>query len=245
MFLLNKCRLKEEPLTFGSLCVLKHLLPRLSEAWHSRRPSLVEAVKLLLDEHSLGVRKALAELIVVMASHCYLIGSSGELFVEFLVQNCAIEDTVNSKEVARHSVAYSFPYKKLEVKAGAVCPGELRRICEKGLLLITVTVPEMELVLWPFLLKMIIPRIYMGAVATVCKCISELCRHRSLPNNTMLSECKSRTDIPEPEELFARLLVLLHNPLAREQLATQILTVLCYLAPLFPKNINLFWQDEL
>lgn len=91
----------------------------------------------------------------------------------------------------------------------------------------------------------------------VCRCISELCRHRPLQNNTMLSECKSRTDIPEPEvatafilfyfsifcfhvllmiesdnsvdmhiqELFARLLVLLHNPLAREQLATQILTV--------------------
>lgn len=31
-----------------------------------------------------------------------------------------------------------------QVKAGAVCPGELQIICEKGLLLITVTVPEME-----------------------------------------------------------------------------------------------------
>lgn len=60
----------------------------------------------------------------------------------------------------------------------------------------------------------------------------------------MLSECKTRADIPNPEELFARLVVLLHDPLAREQLATQILTVLCYLAPLFPKNINMFWQDE-
>ncbi|KAI5680712.1 hypothetical protein M9H77_01939 [Catharanthus roseus] len=245
VFLLNKCRLKEEPLTFGSLSVLKHLLPRLSEAWHSRRPSLVEAVKLLLNEHNLDVRKALAELIVVMASHCYLIGSSGELFVEFLVRNCAIEGTANSKEVARSPGAYSFSHKKLEVRTGAVCPVELRRICEKGLLLITVTVPEMELVLWPFLLKMIIPRIYTGAVATVCRCITELCRHRSSQSNNMLSECKARTDIPDPEDLFARLVVLLHNPLAREQLATQILTVLCVLAPLFPKNINLFWQDEI
>lgn len=30
------------------------------------------------------------------------------------------------------------------MRTGAVCPVELRRICEKGLLLITVTVPEME-----------------------------------------------------------------------------------------------------
>ncbi|KAI8563620.1 hypothetical protein RHMOL_Rhmol03G0123600 [Rhododendron molle] len=34
---------------------------RLSEAWHSKRPSLVEAVKLLLDEQNLVVRKALSE----------------------------------------------------------------------------------------------------------------------------------------------------------------------------------------
>ncbi|KAL3532002.1 hypothetical protein ACH5RR_005523 [Cinchona calisaya] len=246
VFLLNKCRLKEEPLTFGAFSVLKHLLPRLSEAWHSRRPSLVEAVKLLLDEHSWGVRKAIAELIVVMASHCYLIGPSGELFVEFLVRNCAIEDAVDSKEVVRRNGShYAFPYKKLEGKAGAFSPMELRVICEKGLLLITVTIPEMELVLWPFLLKMIIPRIYTGAVATVCRCISELCRHRSSQTDTMFSECKARSDIPHPEELFARLVVLLHNPLSREQLATQILTVLYYLAPLFPKNVSLFWQDEI
>lgn len=228
VFLLNKCRLKEDPLTFGALCVLKHLLPRLSEAWHSKRPSLVEAVKSLLDEQSLGVRKALSELIVVMASHCYLVGPSGELFVEYLVHHCAISDDG-----------------KNEVKIWAVSPTALRAICEKGLLLLTITIPEMEHILWPFLLKMIVPRSYTGAVATICRCISELCRHRSSNTNSMIFECKARDDIPFPEELFARLLVLLHDPLAREQQATQILTVLCYLAPLFPKNINLFWQDEL
>ena len=38
---------------------------RLSEAWHSKRPLLVEAVKLLLDEQILGVRKALSEVHVM------------------------------------------------------------------------------------------------------------------------------------------------------------------------------------
>lgn len=251
MFLLNKCRLKEEPLTFGALSVLKHLLPRLSEALHNKRLLLVEAVKLLLDEQDLGVRKALSELIVVMASHCYLVGPSGELFVEYLVRNCALPDQDRnelgtSKEVFGSSgTNVPSQYKRLEVKIGAVCPTELRAICEKGLLLLTITIPEMEHILWPFLLKMIIPRDYIGAAATVCRCISELCRHRPSHSDNMLSECKARSDIPNPEELLARLVVLLHDPLAREQLATQILTVLCYLAPLFPKNINLFWQDEL
>ncbi|XP_022767237.1 protein SHOOT GRAVITROPISM 6-like isoform X7 [Durio zibethinus] len=231
-FLLNKCRLKEEPLTFGALCVLKHLLPRSSEAWHSKRPLLVDAVKSLLDEQNLAIRKALSELIVVMASHCYLVGPSAELFVEYLVRHCALSE---------HD---RIDLESSQVKIGSICPTELRTICEKGLLLLTITIPEMEHILWPFLLKMIIPRRYTGAVATVCRCIAELCRHGSSYNNNMLSDCKARGDIPDPEELFVRLVVLLHNPLAREQLATQILTVLCYLAPLFPRNINLFWQDE-
>ncbi|XP_020212119.1 protein SHOOT GRAVITROPISM 6 isoform X1 [Cajanus cajan] len=237
LFLVNKCRLREEPSTFGALCILKHLLPRLSEAWHSKIPLLVEAVKSLLEEQNLGVRKALSELIVVMASHCYLVGSSGELFIEYLVRHCAITEQ-------NRSDLESTPNKRIEMKIGAVTPSELRAVCEKGLLLVTITIPEMEHILWPFLLKMIIPRTYAGAVATVCRCISELWRHRSY-NNDMLSECKTRSDIPTAEELLARLVVLLHDPLAREQLATQILTVLCLLAPLFPKNINLFWQDEI
>ncbi|KAM2569015.1 hypothetical protein TB2_009175 [Malus domestica] len=249
VFLINKCRLKEEPLTFGALCVLKHLLPRLSEAWHSKRPFLVEAVQFLIDEQNLGVQKALSELIVVMASHCYLIGPSGELFVEYLVRHCALTDKDRSdferSKDASGNPYIPFQYKRSEVKIGTICPTELRAICEKGLLLLTITIPEMEHILWPFLLKMIIPQAYTGAVAMVCRCISELCRNRASNSEIMLSECKARADLPNPEELFVRLVVLLHDPLAREQRASQILTVLCHLAPLFPKNITLFWQDEI
>ncbi|RYR09540.1 hypothetical protein Ahy_B05g077890 isoform G [Arachis hypogaea] len=49
-------------------------------------------VNSLLEEPSLGVRKVLSELIVVMASHCYLVSSSGELFIEYLVRHCALTD---------------------------------------------------------------------------------------------------------------------------------------------------------
>ncbi|KAG5544640.1 hypothetical protein RHGRI_017169 [Rhododendron griersonianum] len=147
----RKCRLKEEPLTFGALCVLKQLLPRLSEAWHSKRPSLVDAIRLLLDEQN----------------------------------SCIL-----------------FP----EVKIGVH-------------------------VLWPFLMKMIIPLVYAGGVQMAYF----YCRFADaslscvdidlLILSTMLTECKACANIPNPEELFARLVVLLHDPLAREQQAAQILTV--------------------
>ncbi|KAK1291077.1 hypothetical protein QJS10_CPB18g01710 [Acorus calamus] len=150
VFLLNKCQAKDEASTLGALCVVKHLLPRLIESWHSKRSLLIEAAKLLLHEESLGIQKALAELLLVMASHCYLTGSSAELFVEYLVRQCAISDKEikdfsSSKEASRRSSVFQpFQYNKLEVKMGDVCPEELRAICEKGLILLAVTIPEME-----------------------------------------------------------------------------------------------------
>ncbi|KAL0336932.1 UNVERIFIED_CONTAM: protein SHOOT GRAVITROPISM 6 [Sesamum calycinum] len=95
----------------------------LSEAWHAKRPLLVEAVKNLLDESNLAVRKALSELIVVMASHCYLVGSPGELFVEYLVRNCAMTDSdrtdiESSKEYIRPTSSYNpFLHRKSEFVA--------------------------------------------------------------------------------------------------------------------------------
>ncbi|GFS45810.1 ARM repeat superfamily protein [Actinidia rufa] len=209
--------------TFSNvLCQLTLIFAwRLSEAWYSKRPSLVEAVNTLLDEQSLGVCKALSELIVVMASHCYLDGPFGELFVEYLVRHCAISD---------------------QVKIGVVYPTELRAICEKALLLVTITIPEMEHILWPFLLKMIVPQAYTGAVATYATMHIVLCFlvgvrdwFADASQNCVgidlliviqcLLSVKARADIPNPEELFARLVVLLHDPLDREQLPTQILTI--------------------
>ncbi|KAI5319266.1 hypothetical protein L3X38_038974 [Prunus dulcis] len=52
---------------WSATCVLKHLLPRLSEAWHSKRHNLVEAVQFLLGEQDLGVRKVLSEKISSLA----------------------------------------------------------------------------------------------------------------------------------------------------------------------------------
>lgn len=36
-------------------------------------------------------------------------------------------------------------------------------------------------------------------ILQVCRCISELCRHKPSYGDTILSECKARSDIPSPE----------------------------------------------
>ncbi|XP_062209866.1 protein SHOOT GRAVITROPISM 6 [Phragmites australis] len=242
LFLLNKCKSKDEASIVGALGTIKHLLPRLLESWHTKQALLVEIVNSLLEDQSLGIRMALAELIVVMASHCYLSGHPAELAVKFLVRHSAItDDDLNDPSTLKNEY---FQDKRFEMKISLAGLSELRAVCEKGLLLLAITIPEMELVLWPFILKLIIPKKYTGAVATVCKCITELCRHKLSQTNPLHTEFNASNEIPSPEDLFARLVVLLHNPLSRGQLATQILTVLCYLGPLFPRNLSLFLQDE-
>ena len=58
---------------------------------------------------------------MVMASHCYLVGPSGESFVEYLVRNCALPDQDRnelgtSKEVfGSSSTNVPSQYKRLEV----------------------------------------------------------------------------------------------------------------------------------
>lgn len=54
------------------------------------------------------------QLIVVMASHCYLIGTSGELFVEYLVRHCALQDQ-EKHQIEPSNMYHTFTYKRFEV----------------------------------------------------------------------------------------------------------------------------------
>ena len=46
-----------------------------------------------------------------------------------------------------------------QVKIGTVCLIELRTICEKGLLLLTITIPEMEVIEFQFYIHF--PKVYL------------------------------------------------------------------------------------
>ncbi|GLJ09031.1 hypothetical protein SUGI_0100410 [Cryptomeria japonica] len=247
-FLIGKITCQEKnaiSLKVEALCVVKHLLSWLCKSWHGSRQYLIAVVISLLNEQDLSIRKRVAELIVVMASQGYIMERScGELFLEFLVEQC----TIKEKEVTR--------YQKQQKKATGFLKFDFTKtyirneasvaVFEKGLLLLTITVPEIETILWPFLFKAIIESNYTPAMATICRCISELARGRIVCGIPLFTEMKSPPNhLPTIQELFARLVVLLHNLLARNQLTVHILTVLHYLAPLFPKNVRALWEDEI
>lgn len=111
------------------------------------------------------------QLIVVMASHCYLSGHPAELAVEFLVRHSAItDDDLNDLGTLRNeyfqdkrfevllefrscdlpvkghclSMIYSNHTSIYQMKVSFAGLSELRSVCEKGLLLLAITIPEME-----------------------------------------------------------------------------------------------------
>jgi hypothetical protein len=108
-----------------------------------------------------------------MASDGVFEKETGEAYVEFLIQQCSISDAEVVRVQAEHAaiekamgVLLASP-NRTELNVGAVSPSELRAVSEKSLLLLAGTVTDMEVVLWPFLLKMLILVQYTGAVATV------------------------------------------------------------------------------
>jgi hypothetical protein len=105
-----------------------------------------------------------------MASHCYLSGHPAELAVEFLVRHSAITDDdlndLNTLKIEyfqdkRFEVWLIFDYAQFayrmsitigclsyisiyQMKISLAGLSELRAVCEKGLLLLAITIPEME-----------------------------------------------------------------------------------------------------
>ncbi|KAK9985614.1 hypothetical protein SO802_030565 [Lithocarpus litseifolius] len=143
MFLLNKCRLKEEPLTFRD----------------AKGPLRDQ------DRNELGTSKE----VFGLAAHVFLPNARDRRFTSDFYRYETVNSLIDLIYLSKRELHISDGPSDGMVKIGAVCPTELIAICEKGLLLLTITIPKIEHILWPFLLKMIIPQDYIGAAATIPK----------------------------------------------------------------------------
>jgi len=99
------------------------------------------------------------QVVIAMASHCYLELEGGHMMVEFVVKQCSLDP--EDKGLAKLSV-------------DDVSPAMLRNMSDKSLQLITTTIEPMEKVLWPYLLEFLVPAEYTLSSAIVCKCITDV-----------------------------------------------------------------------
>lgn len=99
------------------------------------------------------------QVVIAMASHRYIELEGGQLMVEFVVRQCALD--IGDKALAKLS-------------GDDVTPALLRDMSDKTLQLITTTIEHMENVLWPFLLEFLVPVQYTLSNGIVCKCVADI-----------------------------------------------------------------------
>ncbi len=144
-----------------------------------KKPLIVSGLKIILQDPNLKVsidagvcvcvyvdynffsqvRKMFNQVVIAMASHGYLELEGGQLMVEFVVKQCALD--TEDKTLAKLS-------------GDGITPTSLRDMSDKTLQLITTTIDHMEKVLWPYLLEFSLPLEYTASVGIVCKCVTDI-----------------------------------------------------------------------
>ncbi|KAL6063739.1 HEAT repeat domain containing protein [Balamuthia mandrillaris] len=235
---------KSAHLRAGTLRIFKHIVTRLERHMEGKKGLLVSGIQpSLKGETSLEVKKALAQLIIVMASHDYLSEEGGQTCIEFIVKGCSmsqqeLEASPSGKEKAAKN-------------ADAATPQEFRDMCDSILNLVSTTIPCMQKVMWPFILEFLVSPQYTEAIAIIFKSAAHLAKvHREASeqnedDDQYWIDFERLVNLPKPAEILARLLVLLCVPLRRSDLGTHALNCLHSLGPLIREDVATMWDQAI
>jgi len=196
-----------------------------------------------VPEASLQVRKALAQTVIAMASHDYLLLEGGERMVEFIVRNCAISEL----EIERYKQALK-QRKPGEISLD-VGPGELRDMCDHVLHLMTTTIPTATRVLWPYLFESLAKAELAPSVPIVSKSLAALARtKREQQSPDYFIDFDRAVNLPKPQMILTRLLVLSHLPPShysgKQANSSSILEALQQTAGVLHPSIQELWDNS-
>ncbi|XP_048576780.1 maestro heat-like repeat-containing protein family member 1 isoform X2 [Nematostella vectensis] len=228
-FLLAKLEPNTERTRIGSLAILKHLVNSSGSFLENKEELIVAGVQILLNESNLKVRRAFAQAITAMAHHRYLELEGGHKLVEFIVKQCALQDDEKQRR---------------PTDIDSVSPLALRAMCENILQLLTTTVPVMEPVLWPYLLECVVPEPFTHAMTAVCKSLSHLAAKRKEEEDGGLAiNFETQTNIPKPEAIISRLIVMSGHPLEGIGRGSHVLKLLQILSPILNPSLVEIWDS--
>jgi hypothetical protein len=225
-FLIGRLEVKDVRVRVGTLQIFKHLVTRNERTLAALKSTIMAGVKpLVVREQDLKVRKALAQLIVSLAAHQYLLLEGGEAMIDFVVRNSATSDA--------ECADYKPPKSPGAPGDEDVSPAELRDLCDNVLNLVTTTVEGMDAVLWPYLFESLVKPELSGAVGVVCKCLAYIAHQkREAEAADFIVDFDRAVNLPKPPALLARLLVAIARPHGRNALGAHVLHLLRAAGPL-------------
>ncbi|KAK4806676.1 hypothetical protein QYF61_027677 [Mycteria americana] len=199
-------------------------------------PQVVEAVQSVCNDPSAQVRRAVLEFIRELLSSgsqsCWAWDVVGHVFIEF------------SRTSGRLVAGGLFAWETQE-------DGALRALCVDILGSLDVSLRGMTKLLWPRLLQYVVPAQYSGMLIPLSRCLQALlwrreragCQEEEEELDAM--ESQEQAQLPAPQALLARLLVVAAAPYASGERAVAALQLLQALHGRIHRALGVVWATEI
>ncbi|XP_064330764.1 maestro heat-like repeat-containing protein family member 2B [Phalacrocorax carbo] len=204
-------------------------------ATREKLPQVVEAVGSVCDDPSAQVRRAVLEFIRELLSSvgqsCWAWDVVGHIFTEF------------SRTSGRLVAGGLFPWETQE-------DGALRALCMDILGSLDVSLRGMTRLLWPRLLQYVVPAQYSGMLVPLSHCLQALVERRERAGckeeeeEPDATESQEQAQLPAPQALLARLLVVAAAPYRSGERAVAALQLLQALHGRIHRALGAVWATE-
>ncbi|CAM5117418.1 unnamed protein product, partial [Natator depressus] len=199
-FLHQQLQIEHEAVRVASLELLRAIVGADLPETRVKKLLIVKAVKSTLSDQNATVRKAALHFIRTLLS-------SGS------VENCAAWDLV-AYVFSEFSVSTSKLQGTTLLAQGVEEESTIQTLCIDILQSLDTSVNGMTQVLWPRLLEYVVPAQYMGTFKPLCGCLRELSEKKQQEGEA--AACLDYMQLPTPQGLLARLLVVASSPYERE-----------------------------
>lgn len=232
-FVINRFQDKSTSVKLGSLLILRHFVNALDPIMDEQKPLIMSSVIKLVVEPALEVKKAILQLIVSMANNKYLTLEGGQTLVKYIVQQCALP--ADKKAV-----------KGKPVGDDVVTNDQLRVAAAHILYVMSTKVPSTYPVLWPFLFELFAAKQFSGAVGCLARCLHGLGQtKREELGDAFTLDFKSDVNLPSPQFVFSRLMIVANVPNREAQLGLSVCHALKVLGPILNPNLGRFLDEQL
>ncbi|KAM6106976.1 maestro heat-like repeat-containing protein family member 2B [Phoenicopterus ruber ruber] len=236
MFLHSQLSSGSETGRVAALGLLQALAHSDAPATREKLPQVVEAVQSVCNDPSARVRRAVLEFIRELLSSgsqsCWAWDVVGHIFIEF------------SRTSGRLVAGGLFTWETQE-------DGALRALCMDILGSLDVSLRGMTKLLWPRLLQYVVPAQYSGMLIPLSRCLRALverreragCKEEEEEPDAMDSQ--EQAQLPAPQALLARLLVVVAAPYMNGERAVAALQLLQALHSRIHKALGASWATEI
>ncbi|CAM5124600.1 unnamed protein product [Natator depressus] len=202
-FLHEQLEIEHEAIRVASLELLRAIVGADLPETRGKKLLIVKAVKSTLSDQNATVRKAALHFIRTLLS-------SGS------VENCAAWDLV-AYVFSEFSVSTSKLQGTTLLAQGVEEESTIQTLCIDILQSLDTSVNGMTQVLWPRLLEYVVPAQYTGTLKPLCRCLRELAEKKQQEGEAAAClDYSGRVQLPTPQGLLARLLVVASSPYERE-----------------------------